>query len=295
MAFSSQSGEDVSGRNLSLGLWFARNQENARKVGVAALGVLAGACVLFALVMTWSWATHISQTTDIWENMALSGLRFENRVAPTPVSYSRSEALRRDDESVDAIVQITNPNTQYAAVLTYEFVVGGQALSQRTVTLAPQQDYFAAAVRVPSAGDSNPSVQARTVGVQWKRLVNREALPQEDWRVSNPSFDVVRLVQNQQQEVSQLGMTLTNGSPYGFVEPEIVVELKDASGSVVAINSASLNRIDSLASQELLFQWPGRLPESLTADVHVNVDLVDEQKRILSRELEAVPQPSDEE
>jgi hypothetical protein len=133
------------------------------------------------------------------------------------------------------------------------------------------------------------------VDVQWKRLVDSSVLPEENWQVGDVSFSVVRLAQDQQQEVSRLLMTLTNQSSFGFVEPEVVVVLKDAGSNIVALNTASINEIASFESQELLFQWPDRLPGSLSADVHVNVNRVDPTKRIVTRELQERNDTIDEE
>jgi hypothetical protein len=295
MAFQQQPEEDVSGRSLSRGLWFARNRDSIKRTGIIAFVLFDIICVGIVLVMTFSWVTHISQTQQIFENMALSGLSTVNRVTPEPVTYTQSTTRRRDEESVDALVQITNPNTRFAAELTFEFVLGGQSLNQRTITLAPEQTFYAAAVRVPSPGDTTPSAEIRTVDVQWKRLVDSSVLPEENWQVGDVSFSVVRLAQDQQQEVSRLLMTLTNQSSFGFVEPEVVVVLKDAGSNIVALNTASINEIASFESQELLFQWPDRLPGSLSADVHVNVNRVDPTKRIVTRELQERNDTIDEE
>lgn len=287
MALFTKGDGEISEQTVSFGLWAARNEQKLKRAGLISLIAVDAVIVVGVLFLLWSWVSHMGQTKEIWEGMALSPLSTVNRVVPTAVVITRSTVVRRDDASVDAVVVIQNQNDTWAAAeLTYEFVISGQSVGQRTVGLAPQQEHFATAVRVPWTGENTPQAEVRIVDVKWRRLVSTEILPSVDWQVANPSFDVVRLVQNQQEEVSQFGMTLINGSAYGFVQPEVVVILRDSSGEAVAIGSISLNSAEAFSEQELSFQWPGRLPDSLTADVTVNTNRIDPEKIIIGSEVE---------
>lgn len=287
MALFTKGDDEISEQTVSFGLWAARNEQKLKRAGLISFIAVDAVIVVGVLFLLWSWVSHMGQTKEIWEGMALSPLSTVNRVVPTAVVITRSTVVRRDDASVDAVVVIQNQNDTWAAAeLTYEFVISGQSVGQRTVGLAPQQEHFATAVRVPWTGENTPQAEVRIVDVKWRRLVSTEILPSVDWQVANPSFDVVRLVQNQQEEVSQFGMTLINGSAYGFVQPEVVVILRDSSGEAVAIGSISLNSAEAFSEQELSFQWPGRLPDSLTADVTVNTNRIDPEKIIIGSEVE---------
>lgn len=288
MALFTKGSDDISERTVSAGLWAARNEEKLKRAGLMALIVVDAVIVVALLFLLWSWVSHMGQTKKIWEGMALSPLSTVNRVVPDQVVTTRSQVVRRDDQSVDAVVVIENQNDTWAAAeLTYEFIISGQSVGQRTVGLAPKQEHFATAIRVPWTGENTPQAEVRVIDVKWRRMVSTESLPSVDWQVAEPSFDVVRLVQNQQDEVSQFGMTLVNGSAYGFVQPEVVVILRDSSGEAVAIGSVSLNSAVAFSQQELTFQWPGRLPDSLTADVTVNTNRIDPEKIIIGSEVEA--------
>lgn len=290
MSFFSRQSDDVSTQTVSRGLWFARHRQKILRFFHRFLLFLDIAFFVILLLITWNWISHISQTTQITQSFAVSSLLKENRDRPDPLLALEPVVVRRDSDAVDALVQIQNPNTFWAAYdASYELLFNGQIVKTDTVTIAPGDTYYATALRIPWTNEM-PSMTMRVVDVQWKTLPKEQQLPSVDWKIENPSLQNSSLLESQSDRISQFSFSLTNASSYGYSEPEVVVIIQ-SDDAIIATAAVSLNRIESFETRNISFEWPEfSQTRSLTADVFVNVNRLDETGYFLSsKKIEISP------
>jgi hypothetical protein len=83
---------------------------------------------------------------------------------------------------------------------------------------------------------------------------------------------------------TELTFILENSSVYGFRGVEVVVELKNNNDDLAGVASVTLDSVLTASTRPLTFRWPLRLPIDVTPVIHVNVNRLDENSIIRTRE-----------
>lgn len=273
--------EQLSNRKLDFGYWVATHRKQLKTALTVVIGAIAAASVLVFLFYLIMWLTHIAETNRINEELNSSVINFNATEQPRSIETLMTTSVRRDDERVDVVVHVRNPNATWSAsAMEYELLIGGQSAGMKTITLASMQEKYLVQTNIPYTGTSLPPVSLSIQQVEWKRTADQEALPTDDWEFINPSFRYIGEGSETSLFKSELSFTIQNRSVFGFREPEVVVQMKDASGTVQAVDAIILDQIDSLETRDLTFKWPERLPRTLDPVIWINVDKITEERII---------------
>ena len=276
---SSNGQDDLSEKNLKIGYWIAQHKSGIRKGYLLTAGIFATISVLLFVVTLFDWATHIRQTDEIIYSLTQPAANFNALRERSDLSIRRAIAITRDEKTVDAFVEISNPNVLWAATyVEYEILVGGISSGKTTTTLAPGQ----ALILTTSAKTSveSPPVQMLIHDVTWKKLANTNSLPEENWEFTQTELSQIESSNENSIYQSQLKVTLQNRSVLGFRDVQVVTLLVDKENTVQAVGNIELVSIKSLENRELTFRWPKKLSKNLTPIIQINVDKLTEDRII---------------
>lgn len=278
-------GQDVSDRALRRGYWIASNRSSLRLWSEYALMGVAGILFLVFFVVLLQWVLNIAPTQAIRAGVSTSAINPDAVAAPVDIQVVRALAVRRDDASVDAVIELANVNRTWgASTLEYEVLIGGSAVETTPTTLAPGQSKALALTNIEFAGTTVPRVSVVVSRTEWGQYPDEAALPQNEWEFSSPSLRLIDAEESAFQ--TELQLTVRNKSVYGFREPEVVVLMENAQSEVVAIGSVVMDKARSLEQRVLTFRWPQRYQRSLTPVAYVNVDMLTDSRIIRDFTLE---------
>ncbi|PIW36413.1 MAG: hypothetical protein COW24_05485 [Candidatus Kerfeldbacteria bacterium CG15_BIG_FIL_POST_REV_8_21_14_020_45_12] len=271
--------DEPTKQQLKLGYWIATHRALLRRILVSTLAAIAGISVLIFLFQLTDWLTHIRQTNEIIASLSEPSANFSSIRKPEELAVRRSASVRRDETTVDGLVELVNPNDIWAATkVEYEILIGGVSTGRTTLTMAPLQTLVLTADSAATSG--NPPVQIIIHDVVWKKLVKVDQLPQEDWAFLDAQLTPIPTSDANAIYRTQFDLTLQNRSVLGFRDAEVTVVLTDSEDIIRAIGSIQLVEIGSLESRTLTFRWPAQLSRSLTPSVKVNIDKLTEDRII---------------
>ncbi len=281
MSTSRLPSSDLTQQELQRGYWLVTHKPLLCVSLLIALSSLAAISVGALVWTSAQWLLHRSSTQKIEQSLLNSPVLFANRIAPQALQNIRSTAIRRDDSHVDALVQLSNPNTTWGALNhVVEVIVGGQSAGSATVSLAPGQTWYITRMNVPWTDPILPRVELVVHDAAWRRMPDIAAVIADTWEYTDTSFGYVDAVTTDAVFQSELSLTVRNTSIVGFREPEVVVTLQDDTGVSVAVGSIVFSQIGSLESRSIRLLWPQRYPRSLTPVIHMNVDKMNEDRII---------------
>ena len=82
------------------------------------------------------------------------------------------------------------------------------------------------------------------------------------------------------ESITQLAVSVTNRSVYGFWKVKIAAFLYDQSGNIIAVNSISLDKFLSFEKRNILFNWRSSYPRNIAANMVFYVDILDDDNLI---------------
>jgi hypothetical protein len=285
MSPANQPETSISKRELKFGYWLATHRILLRRLFVGFLGLIAASQVGLFVYTGANWLTHMQQTNDILSSLSLPIANYQAMQRPQDPVVRKAIAVKRDDKSIDLVVNMLNNNTIWAAAeITYEVIVGGSTTGTTTTALAPGEEKFLTKQSIPFSGEHAPAVQVNILNVMWQKFADRSRLPIQDWIFTNADYGYVQSAAEDVPFRTELTFTIQNKSVYGFREANIVVLLEDSDGTIHGIGSVILDTFLTEEKRDLTFRWPLRLPTNLTPVIYVNIDQLTEDQIIQTRE-----------
>jgi hypothetical protein len=275
----------ISQRELSFGYWIATHRRLLHRILIGFLSILAASQIGTFVYTSINWVSHIQETSDILTDLGSSDVLFDAIRRPVDIAVHSAQAVIRDDHSIDVVVNLQNQNDIWAATdITYEITIGGSSTGVSNTTLAPQEEKFLTKQSLPFSGTSAPAVQVNITDVTWKKFVDTSRLPTDNWIYTNAHYGYVQSSAADVPFKTELTFTVQNKSLYGYREVNVVAVLQDESGNIHGIGSVILEEMRSEQAKTLTFRWPLRLPTDSTPVIHVNVDHLNEDNIIRTRD-----------
>lgn len=244
---------NLSEKELKYSYWYVTHRVLLRKLGVLTLAVVAGALLVYGVVLISSYyikdtgdtqalATRLSQ-----DKLNLALLAESNK--PQDLSVGETRVLRGNKGAVDFITKVVNPNVQWAVEsLEYYYLIGEEKTEMESGYILPGQTKYLLHFNYPSASTSL-SVRLVIEKTNWKKVVDFASMQEKtiDLEIKNAKITpVVKPTTEAPESVGNLSFDVFNKSPYGFWEPRFVI-LLERSGQLVAVAETQLS---TLASNE---------------------------------------------
>lgn len=164
----------------------------------------------------------------------------------------------------DLFAEISNPNSAYGSrEFQYEFKIkdsAGQVAAFRKGSgfILPGEKKYLIENNVES--DARPaSISVDISAFKWVEFNDYYERP--DLKVVNKTYNEI---------ISGIGFIeasglLKNESPYDFNEIKLEVILRDAGGSIVALNSTKMNTVKSSENRDFRVSWPNRFSGNVSS------------------------------
>ena len=262
--------EGFSSRKLKFAEWYVSHKILLHKIG---MGVLIGWCVLSVGFSFSYWFYYFSygyfQDQRIEVEVTNSFVNYENLqplYEAKQIQISNISVYNSVSELYDFVGQATNPNTTWAAIVTYKFkYFGGETPSVETILLPLEKRPIAYLGLEMDKYPSNPTLVIEEI--DWKRIdphliENPRAFADERLMFSFENFHFTRASRSTGVLNHLIEFDIFNDSAYSYWEPSFYVEMISG-GQTVGITYIVLDKFRTGDEEHVDFQ---SLVDSL--DVH---------------------------
>lgn len=259
---------------LKYGYWYRAHKEKLFKILrlsliiISSLSFLATGFFAYGLLMSPNQAQVISQITAPLSSIA----EMHQKFAPAEPRLLETSVVAIDENSVNFIAIVENPNKNWYMEIEYVFSWdGGETTSQTTWLLPGERTMLSSGSVTVALLPATASFRSRVT--KWQRI--KDALVLDRWSniLSNLRF-VDQSVNNDEAGTSVL-YTVQNSSIYDLRDIRFMVALSQI-GKVAAV---SINQIENLSAQTsvaLESRFLSSLPTNLSVDIYPRINLFEQ-------------------
>jgi len=243
--------DELTGRELKLGLWFARNKVLLYKI---LIGSLIGLNIIFWVFSLWKWGDFL--IFGITENtkLAQSATQFVNytgiqaHFSPQPLQIITTQFFNSGPGKVDVVAEVANLNDRFVVRFDYYFMINGQKTDVNAGILLPGEDKPVAVLGLEdSVFSGTPELVLENL--KWTRISSHDVKDVPSWQGERLNFAVsdVKFIRKGSEEgvaAAAIQFKLTNQGPYGFVNPKFYVGLYQGQ-AMVGVLPLELQRFHS--------------------------------------------------
>lgn len=252
--------QELSGKKLKWGIWFATNQLFLYKILKISL--------LIFIFLTWGfslyrWGIYLWQIPDQQkvDQQSAQSINYNNlniNYTAFPLQILGSQLFKSGVDKYDVISDVTNPNDDFIVYFDYYFnIFTSGTVKKQSTFLLPKQNRPIVHLGVDSdLVSSAPSLVIENL--RWKRVSPHEITDVLAWQkyrldfiMSNFSFSPAYSGDKTKPDVNSIKFTLTNDSPFSYYYPEFVLSLYQGD-SFVGVVPFRINGIFSTLSSSTL-------------------------------------------
>lgn len=186
-----------------------------------------------------------------------------------------TSSVKSEKQRYDAISQIENSNSKWAAQYDYQFILDGKEGKTKTNFILPNEKKFLLDFNFESLA-KNPIVELRIKNVQWKRIKNLSKLPKTQFEIKDVKYSPIgsQIASDKKIGINQVNFEVTNNSSYGFWETFFKVILYQKE-KIVGINIITVKQFLSQEVKNLSTSWINFLPLVTEVFIEPEVDILD--------------------
>jgi len=259
--------------------WYVEHKEGLRKVGYGALFVFDVLTLGFGLygyadyfLISWNRDLALRQNAVV----PLVSHDAVLRQAPQSLGAVFVEAFAGTGSKYDFVSRVRNPNQNWYANVTYQFVSQAGATKPKEGFILPaEQKYladFGVDVTVPPG---HPELQM--IQTAWHRVDRHVVRDVNTWAHEHLNF----VLSNVTHDIAFAGGTIArtsfdieNRSAYGYWHPGLVVALLRGD-TPVAANYVTVNNFDAGEKRHIEVNWFDSLPPSTSVSIEPDVNIFD--------------------
>ncbi|MFA5021304.1 MAG: hypothetical protein WC517_04575 [Patescibacteria group bacterium] len=251
MADFQTSSSGLSDTQLKLSYFLVSNKLLLRKLSVVLLILINCGFWGYAVAGLAFWALdygRLNQQTDELLFSSSAVLPAVEAAKPQSLILSDVQSFGGSDGHYDLMAQVSNPNTDWLAEFTYNFIGDGEPSPASYFGFAlPQGRKILLAL-----GQDSSAVRVEITDVKWTRITDFAAVRnnRERFLVENDAFAPASKIGNP----SRLEFSLANESPYSYWEAGVVVFLYSG-GSISAVNYLAVPQLTSGSKRMIEFNW----------------------------------------
>lgn len=278
-----QIGSGLSDQELKLASFWVRNKLILRRVGYGALMAVGGALWLFVL---WSlldaFAISYPREARIPRLISTNQITIESlrSVAPDPIQISSVTVLDTTEGRRDMLVEVTNPNTMWAAEFTYRFNIGGALTPVRQGFILPaSQRYLTELGYTPETAAR--SAELVVEDIRWQRLspnqvgANYTAFAERRLDFTFSEITYQSNVEFNGSSIGQSSFVLNNNAAYGYWDVDVTVILYRADRPV-GVTTIREREIRPGEARPIRINWFDNLTGISKTEIRAAVNILDE-------------------
>ena len=271
-------------RFYKISLWWINNRNNLKKLGYGLIIFLEIILVFYILwVMIDSFLINYKKEQLAVVKMVALG---QKDLHDYTINHSADElkiggvsVFSNGHDHYDFYTSITNPNQEWWADFTYQFVASNFETKIEKGFILPNENK--PIIVFSELNDNRPhATKFKILKINWHR-VNRHLVGNYDnWYRERMSFEIKKLTIEKGTKIdtkiiNQVRFTVDNQGAYSFYDPEFLILLKQGS-RVVGVNSVTLSSLTAGESQDVIADWFGDMPNSSKVEIIPNINCFDQ-------------------
>lgn len=285
-------GSGLSDQELKVASFWVRNRLVLRQVGY---GSLIGISIILWGYVLWSlldaYAISYPRESRIprlvaSNELALSGLE---QSAPRAVQVSEVSVFDAPANRQDFLVEVVNPNPQWAATFTYRFIAGAEVTPDRQGYILPNSSRYLTELGY-EPDQKTRSARLEVTEIRWQRVdpadVDRDYAAFAERRLALEATDIeyTRDLVIGTQNVGQSSFTLKNQTAYGYWNVELVIVL--FRGNIpAAVTSITERQVKPGESRDVIVNWPDNPAGISRTEIRPSVNILDPAAYLPSEEF----------
>lgn len=271
---------DKNSRSYRFGVWLTRHRNNIQRAQVF---LLASIIAIFGLLFLYLLVDLVLGNIALNRAQQNQTTIVVDHQPPENITVSELVSVPFSENETHIVLILENPNPQWAASLEYELFSGGSTAGKGSVTLEPLATKAVVKRSVPYSTASPPTPTVQLQDPRWQR-VNQGELPEQRWQTdlengfSIQNIDALGSNEDGYQTVAEF--TVNNLSIFGYKNVEVVLILRNASGSIQAVEGQHIQSFSSLSNKTFRFFWPNRLLRNLEPEIYINANALDDSQVI---------------
>ena len=282
-------GSGLTDQQLKLASWWTRHGMFMRRLGY---GTLISVCTLFWGFVLWTildiYVISYPRESRIMQLIATTGIPNDTlaAIAPRSLQTSPTLALASTGNRTDLLTQISNPNAQWWAEFTYQFILGASSTDPRAGYILPSSQRYLTelGVNVPVTGNGAVKIS----NLQWHRI--NPADVEHDYAAFAAKrlqfvFDDIKYQNDlrlNNQAIGETTFILRNPSAFGYWSVDIPILLYRAD-TPIAVTSLNVQNILPGESRPISIHWFDNLSGISKTDIRASVNILDPKNYLSSQ------------
>lgn len=225
---------------------------------------------------------------DFFTDRALIGSIVDGVGDWRPISVARAaedldvadaDVFPLTDNRVDFYGEVSNPNADWYASFTYQFVSSAGVTEEKRGFVLPGEQKKPI-IELAASFDSTPSsAELRLVEVDWIRVNHHLISDYATWEKDRLNFAYSDVTYNREvpidsTTVGRSTFTVTNNGAYGYYDARFIVVLQ-RNGKAVGVTAVNLQEYEPDESRDLTLTWFGTPPVANETRIVADVDIFD--------------------
>lgn len=284
--------------------WIYTHRLLLKKIGYVVAGVTAGTIWIVLIFSIAVYISGMSSARRATESIAETTVLYQNRNAVQPLQILSSRAVESSADTIDAYLEVKNPNLFSTANFNYSILLDGKKMSMTNAQIMPNSQAYFVITNITAA--TLPStVQGVIDETSWSR-VNTTLIKQLDFELMNKELSAVKVANANQSPNSsiketntpksvvnsaastndpgtypftKLTATLKNKTVVGFKTIRIVAIIRQST-TILGIKELSLHDVASYSETPIELYWQRRFAANADSEILIYGDYLNRDNLI---------------
>ncbi|MBI2426390.1 MAG: hypothetical protein HYV34_00955 [Candidatus Kerfeldbacteria bacterium] len=275
-------------KRLSLAYWWVTHKYQLKQTRTLLLLIVDAGFLLFILYMFIQLMIGRQEVARIQAQILASGVNFDSYRAEfgaKKVTISEASVVRVDQNTVQLMVKLTNPNIYWGvSPVILEVKSGEESLGMISGYILPNEEKYLAA-DVANKEFTAGATTVEKVQWSWQRVANRDTFPAPRFTTSTPTIEIVdaslapepgKKKSSGTRQFHRVTATISNASVVGFQNVQVTGVLFRGDQPVAA-KTTTLATLKSGEERAVEIIWPSVYSGVSRAVLYPSVDVFDEE------------------
>ncbi|MFH1767444.1 MAG: hypothetical protein ABH826_05175 [Patescibacteria group bacterium] len=198
--------------------------------------------------------------------------------AARPLTPGTVRVIEEDSGTYDIYTQLNNPNEDWYATFSYQFVsAAGESTKYKSFILPTESKYL---IAFAEPFDTRPlSVDIVLEDINWFRVDAAQISNVSSWTAEHQKFVVENVEHNAALQldgkaITRTSFSITNRSAFSYWSPQFLV-LLGRSGALTAVNTVTIPGFESGETRQVDVNWFGNAPAAASVEIVPNINFFD--------------------
>lgn len=266
---------DLSPKNLELGLWLASNRDKIYKILVISLAIIAAGFILYSgYGYFYYFMFGKSQDASLHQEDTGLNLSFYKTQNQTKEALLGPVKAIKNNDHLDFIVKIKNPNSKHAGIFSYCFTANDQEFCGKDFILPAQEK------NILSLNNKFPDIASKLnfeiKEMVWQKINAGEIPDWESFKNQRLNLEITEpKINSYIDNVTYLEFEIINDSPFSYFELPLNITI-ERNNEIVAVNRFIIKDLNSRIKKVVKLSWPEAVNLNGLIKIEADINLLDQ-------------------